>query len=89
MMKPLHLAAYVLVSGGVAFSAFAQEAKPPSDNELRSAYCVAVLKQQIPWFQGVVAKVDAQPPSLPGRIAIGRRVRSYNRRKQRRHTLRR
>ena len=34
----------------------------PSDNDLRSAYCVAVLKGQIPWVRDqVVAKVDGAP----------------------------
>jgi hypothetical protein len=57
-MKTLHLMAYVIISGCGALAAFAQEAKAPSDNELRSAYCVAVLKQQVPWMQEIARTAD-------------------------------
>jgi hypothetical protein len=44
----------------------AQQAKAPSDNELRSAYCWSLLNQEIPWYRDqVVAKADAPPPKLP------------------------
>jgi hypothetical protein len=42
----------------------------PSDNDLRSAYCVAVLKGQIPWVRDQAeakvdgAPTDASPPEL-------------------------
>jgi hypothetical protein len=47
----------------LAPTAFGQQTAP-SDNDLRSAYCMAVLKGQIPWVRDqVVAKVDGAPPA--------------------------
>jgi hypothetical protein len=55
------------ITAAIAFTllaapAYAQQAVP-SDNDLRSAYCMAVLKLEIPWFQDISAKVDAEPPT--------------------------
>jgi hypothetical protein len=45
----------------MATAASAQQAIP-TDNDLRSAYCLAVLKGQIPWVREQVgARVDAAP----------------------------
>lgn len=47
---------------GVQSLADGKRQATPSDNDLRSAYCVAVLKGQIPWVRDhVVAKVDGAP----------------------------
>ena len=52
----------------------------PSDSDLRSAYCVAVLKGQIPWVrdQQVVAKVDgaAADASTPALQQANAKVRT-------------
>jgi len=49
-------------SEGVQSLAEGEFQTKPSDNDLRSAYCVAVLKGQIPWVRDqVAAKVDGAP----------------------------
>jgi hypothetical protein len=73
----MRLAVAGLALYAVTSLAAAQQATP-SDNDLRSAYCVAVLKGQIPWVRDqVVAKVDSAPtdastPELQQANAKGR-----------------